>query len=119
LEKFIIGKANYLKSSRPTTVNLVFAVDEMVEFIFRNKSDSDLNRKVLQKAGDLKDAEVEFSNKIGEYGLEIIEAIYRQKKQTVNILTHCNAGWLACIDWGTAAAMFSERGKLGIKKSIK
>ena len=103
-EKFIIKKAEYLKSSRPTAVNLSFAVDEMVDFIFNNKSDAGLLQKVLQKANVLKEKEIEFSNAIGEFGLKIIEDIYNEKKQTVNILTHCNAGWLACIDWGTATA---------------
>ena len=52
----------------------------------------------------MKEKEIQFSEKIGEFGLEIIEEIYQKKKETVNILTHCNAGWLACIDWGTATA---------------
>ena len=103
-EKYINEKADYLKSSRPTAVNLAFAVDEMVEFILSNKPDSELVQKVLQKATSLKEKEIEYSNKIGEFGLEIIEEIYQKNKQAVNILTHCNAGWLACIDWGTATA---------------
>lgn len=113
-ESYVSEKANYLKSSRPTAVNLAFAVDEMVEFIFSKKSDSELVRKVLQKANDLKNKEIEFSNKIGEFGLRIIEEIYQQKKQTVNILTHCNAGWLACIDWGTATAPIYKAHQKGI-----
>ncbi len=103
-EQYIAEKADYLKSSRPTAVNLAYAVKEMVDFILSNKSDLKFLQKVLQKATDLKDAEIEFSSKIGDFGLKIIEDIYRHKKQTVNILTHCNAGWLACIDWGTATA---------------
>lgn len=103
-ETYISEKAEYLKSSRPTAVNLAFAVDEMLTFVFSNQYDLELVQKVLQKANDLKEKEIEFSNKIGEFGLEIIDKIYQQKKQTVNILTHCNAGWLACIDWGTATA---------------
>lgn len=103
-EKYINKVAEYLKSSRPTAVNLAFAVDKMAEFVLANQSENQFIQKVLQKAAELKDNEVEFSNKIGEFGFEIIEKIYRQKKQTVNILTHCNAGWLACIDWGTATA---------------
>ena len=103
-EKYISGKAEYLKSSRPTAVNLAFAVDEMMEFVLSNKPDSELVQKVLQKATSLKENEIDYSNKIGEFGLKIIEEIYQKKKQTVNILTHCNAGWLACIDWGTATA---------------
>jgi methylthioribose-1-phosphate isomerase len=113
-KKYISKKAKFLKSSRPTAVNLAFAVDEMVEFIFSNKSHPELVQKVLQKANDLKEKETEFSNKIGEFGLEIIEKIYLQKKQTVNILTHCNAGWLACIDWGTATAPIYKAHKKGV-----
>lgn len=114
LEKYIVENGNYLKSSRPTAVNLAFAVDEMTEFIFSNKSDTGLVQKVLQKANDLKEKEIGFSNNIGEFGLEIIEKIYEQKQQTVNILTHCNAGWLACIDWGTATAPIYKAHQKGI-----
>lgn len=103
-KNYIIEKADYLKSSRPTAVNLAFAIDEMVDFIFNVNSDSLLAEKVLQKAQELKQMEIDFGNKIGEFGLEIIEKIYKRKKTAVNILTHCNAGWLACIDWGTATA---------------
>ena len=113
-EKFITEKADYLKSSRPTAVNLAFAVDEMVDFISQTNSDSELLQKILQKANVLKEREIEFSNKIGEYGLKIIEEIYNKKKQTVNILTHCNAGWLACIDWGTATAPIYKAHQKGI-----
>lgn len=103
-EVYLKENADYLKSSRPTAVNLAFAVDEMVGFILKNKSDSELTEKILQKAHQLKAGEIEFGNKIGEFGLEIIEEIYKTKGETINILTHCNAGWLACIDWGTATA---------------
>lgn len=96
--------AGYLKSSRPTAVNLAFAVDEMLAFILANKEEAGLIEKVLTKAGELKQLEIEYGDKIGEYGLELIDAIYKRKGSTVNILTHCNAGWLACIDWGTATA---------------
>ena len=113
-ETYISEKAEYLKSSRPTAVNLAFAVDEMLKFVFRNQYDLELVQKVLQKANVLKEKEIEFSNKIGEFGLEIIDKIYQQKKQTVNILTHCNAGWLACIDWGTATAPIYKAHQKGI-----
>ncbi len=105
-EHFIKEKAGFLKSSRPTAVNLAFAVDEMMQFIFSLKEEINAGavQKILAKANDLKEKEIRFGGKIGEAGLEIIEEIYRKKKDTVNILTHCNAGWLACIDWGTATA---------------
>ncbi len=101
---FLNEKANYLKSSRPTAVNLAFAVDEMLHFITSKVSSSDLLQKTLEKANSIKQKEIEYGEKIGNFGVEIIEKIYQEKKTTVNILTHCNAGWLACIDWGTATA---------------
>ncbi len=103
-EKHIQKTAGYLKSSRPTAVNLAFAVDEMVKVITACNSESGFIQKVLEKVNELKEKEVEYSSKIGDFGLELIEKIYSKKKQTVNILTHCNAGWLACIEWGTATA---------------
>jgi len=54
LRKYITEKTEYLKSSRPTAVNLAFAVDEMVEFVFSNLTDAELVQKVLLKANDLK-----------------------------------------------------------------
>ncbi len=113
-EKYIEQKAEYLKSSRPTAVNLAFAVDEMVDFILNEKLNSDLIQQTLKKAHSLKEKEINFGNKIGEFGLEIIEQIYEKKNGTVNILTHCNAGWLACIDWGTATAPIYKAHQKGI-----
>ena len=104
IEKYINETADYLKKARPTAVNLAFAVDEMADFIHQHSGESDLIQKTLEKAHFLKEEEIRFGEKIGEHGLEVIEEIYQNKKDTVNILTHCNAGWLACIDWGTATA---------------
>ncbi len=70
--------------------------------------------KALEKANSLKEKEIEYSENIGEYGCKIIEEIYQKKKSTVNILTHCNAGWLACIDWGTATAPIYKANHKGI-----
>lgn len=103
-KKFLKEKADYLKSSRPTAVNLAFAVDQMLAFIFENQNAPDLLEMTLKQAGFFKQREIEFGDKIGEAGLKLIEEIYLRKKTRVNILTHCNAGWLACIDWGTATA---------------
>ncbi|NOR74175.1 MAG: S-methyl-5-thioribose-1-phosphate isomerase, partial [Draconibacterium sp.] len=86
IEKYIIEKADYLKSSRPTAVNLAFAVDEMLDFILNKKLNSDLIENTLEKAYDLKEKEIYFGDKIGKFGLNIIEQIYEQKKETVNIL---------------------------------
>jgi methylthioribose-1-phosphate isomerase len=114
IEKHLKKSAEYLKSARPTAVNLAFAVDEMVGFILQQKPGSDLIQKTLDKAHSFKEEEIEFGEKIGEQGLKIIERIYEHKKDTVNILTHCNAGWLACIDWGTATAPIYKAHHKGI-----
>ena len=114
IEDYINEKADYLKSSRPTAVNLAFAVNEMVDFILNKKSNPDLIQQTLEKARSLKQKEIDFGDKIGEFGFEIIRQIYKQKKETVNILTHCNAGWLACIDWGTATAPIYKAHQKGV-----
>uniref|UniRef100_UPI0032170CA3 S-methyl-5-thioribose-1-phosphate isomerase n=1 Tax=uncultured Draconibacterium sp. TaxID=1573823 RepID=UPI0032170CA3 len=104
LEIVLKEQADYLKSSRPTAVNLAFAVDEILAFILKEKHSDNLLQKTLEKAHELKEKEIGYGSSIGEFGVEIIEEIYKKKGDTVNILTHCNAGWLACIDWGTATA---------------
>jgi len=104
LKNHLHERAEYLKSSRPTAVNLAYAVDVMLDLMPGNLANSYLKEISLAKVEELKTREICFSEKIGEFGLEIIEKIYHQKKKPVNILTHCNAGWLACIDWGTATA---------------
>lgn len=114
IKDYLIEKADYLKSSRPTAVNLAFAVDEMVDFILNKKLSPDLIQQTLIKARSLKEKEIDFGDKIGEFGVEIIQQIYEQKKETVNILTHCNAGWLACIDWGTATAPIYKAHQKGV-----
>ncbi len=113
-EKDIKGKADYLKSARPTAVNLAFAIDEILQFILEEKESPEIIAKTLEKVHSLKEQEIQFSEKIGEYGLKIIQKIYEEKGDTVNILTHCNAGWLACIDWGTATAPIYKAHQEGI-----
>jgi len=104
LELYLSKKADYLKSARPTSVNPFFTIDEIFNFIIKEKSSRDLIVKTFEKVNLLTENEVQSSDMIGNYGLEIIENLYKDKGETINILTHCNAGWLACIDWGTATA---------------
>jgi methylthioribose-1-phosphate isomerase len=103
VNSFMIESAEYLKSSRPTAVNLAYAVNGSVEAVKAGIQD-DAIKTALEYANKLKENEIEFGSKIGDAGLSLIQEIYNKKKSTVNILTHCNAGWLACIDWGTATA---------------
>ena len=104
-EEYIGKTARYLEASRPTAVNLSFAVKAMVREIKKGKT---LNEKIKianTTAQHIIDNERENCLRIGEYGLPVIEKISKKKKgKPVNILTHCNAGWLACIDYGTATA---------------
>jgi methylthioribose-1-phosphate isomerase len=90
-----------LKSTRPTAVNLAWAVDIMTALVREDPSPGAVRRAAIALA----DNEVESCRRTGMYGLPLIEALSLGKGgATVNILTHCNAGWLACVDWGTALA---------------
>jgi len=94
-----------LKSARPTAVNLAILIDEMCATIAGCTSKGVAVETAYQEAARMKTREIFWSEAIGEHGLKLIVAISRKKDGApVNILTHCNAGWLACIDWGTSTA---------------
>jgi methylthioribose-1-phosphate isomerase len=92
-----------LVKARPTAVNLGWAVERMRAVLSllpeKNRADA-----AWREAGRIADEDVIINESIGRHGLEIIKDIHQRKKSTVNILTHCNAGWLATVDWGTALA---------------
>jgi len=97
--------ADYLKSARPTAVNLAVLIDEMVRRLADCKTKEIASNLAFEEANRMKLREIAWSESIGDFGCALIEAISKKKNgQPVNILTHCNAGWLACIDWGTATA---------------
>lgn len=97
--------ADWLKSSRPTAVNLAFAVDEALSVISDQKKVSENIQLLFEYAESLKQREIGFSKNIGLYGFELIKSISKKKKgEPVQILTHCNAGRLACVELGTATA---------------
>jgi len=93
-----------LAATRPTAINLRWALDEMQKAV-RNQPRDKREAAAFARAAEICDEDIEMNRKIGEHGLGIIKA-HAEKKAgaTVNILTHCNAGWLACVDWGTALA---------------
>jgi methylthioribose-1-phosphate isomerase len=94
-----------LKAARPTAVNLAWAVDTMLATILREPEPQKHLELSLTKAGEIAEAEVDRCFKIGQHGARLIENISKTKKDSpVNILTHCNAGWLACVEYGTATA---------------
>jgi methylthioribose-1-phosphate isomerase len=94
-----------LVAARPTAINLKWALDEM-QAVLRPLAPSVRSEAAYKRAGEIADEDVGINQAIGGHGLEVIEAIAATKKagDTINILTHCNAGWLATVDWGTATA---------------
>jgi methylthioribose-1-phosphate isomerase len=97
--------ADWLKSSRPTAVNLAFAVDESLSIISEQNTVSENTHLLFDYAEILKQREIGFSKNIGLHGLELIKSISKNKNgEPVQILTHCNAGRLACVELGTATA---------------
>ena len=93
-----------LAATRPTAINLRWALEEMKKAV-RNQPRDKRIATAYARAAEICDEDVETNRRIGEHGLGLIRA-HSEKKggKRVNILTHCNAGWLACVDWGTALA---------------
>ncbi len=110
---FIKESSNDLIQSRPTAINLKWAVNRMMKKILGVNNNKVLET-ALYEAKEICDEDIKFCENIGLNGLKIIEEIYNKKKDTVNILTHCNAGWLATINWGTATSPIYHAHKKGI-----
>ena len=110
---FIKKSSEDLIKSRPTAINLKWAVERMMKKLEGINSDQILNI-ALKEAKEICDEDEKFCENIGINGLKIIEEIYNKKKDKVNILTHCNAGWLATINWGTATSPIYHAHKKGI-----
>jgi methylthioribose-1-phosphate isomerase len=93
-----------LLKTRPTAINLKWALDEMVAAV-RNQPREARVAAAYKRAAEICDEDVAINQAIGRHGLKLIEAIAARKRgEPVNVLTHCNAGWLATVDWGTATA---------------
>ena len=110
---FLKNSANDLIKSRPTAINLKWAVDRMMKKISGVNSNK-IFEIALNEAKEIAEEDEKFCEKIGLHGLKIIEEIHNKKKDTINILTHCNAGWLATINWGTATSPIYHAHKKGI-----
>jgi methylthioribose-1-phosphate isomerase len=93
-----------LLATRPTAINLKWALDEMLA-VMRNRPRTERAAIALRRAGEIAEEDVAINQAIGRHGLPLIEEIAARKNgEAVNVLTHCNAGWLATVDWGTATA---------------
>ncbi len=104
-DDFIISECGRLKDARPTAVNLAWAAERVLNKVLFATGIQNKIEAARNEAGKIAEEEVGNCRSIGIHGLKIIEEISRRKSgKTVNILTHCNAGWLACIEYGTATA---------------
>jgi len=102
-----------LMETRPTAVNLRWALEEM-ERVLAPLPPQARAAAAMAQAGEIADEDVAINAAIGEHGLSVIRAIAERKDGPVNILTHCNAGWLATVDSGTATAPIYKAHHAGI-----
>ena len=114
---FLKKSSEDLIASRPTAINLKWAVDRMMKKL-SGVNDKDILKIALDEAKAITEEDEKYCKNIGLNGLKIIEDIANKKKDTVNILTHCNAGWLATIDWGTATSPIYHAHQKGIKVHV-
>jgi methylthioribose-1-phosphate isomerase len=94
-----------LIATRPTAINLKWALDEMRAALLPLPPPARVEG-AYAKAGEIAEDDIAINQSIGRHGVGLIETILAEKKpgERVNVLTHCNAGWLATVDWGTATA---------------
>ena len=94
-----------LLATRPTAINLKWALDEMMAAV-RNRPRAERTAAAYRRAAEISEQDIAINTGIGRSGLPLIEAVAARKKpgERVNVLTHCNAGWLAAVDVGTATA---------------
>jgi len=111
-DQHLANAAAQLKATRPTAVNLAWAVERQLTNIAKGKSEPDWHKTVQRKvalalatAKEIAAEDEEHCRMIGQHGLSLIEQIARKRDgKPVNVLTHCNAGWLAFVDYGSALA---------------
>ncbi len=102
-----------LAATRPTAVNLKWALNEM-RTALKQVPPSERVAAAYARAGQLADEDVETCRMIGHHGRKVIAEIAARKGTRVNVLTHCNAGWLACVDWGTALSPIYQAHDAGV-----
>jgi methylthioribose-1-phosphate isomerase len=114
--EFLEQAFDELRASRPTAVNLFWALDRMRESL--DNSD-DFLKTSLDQANSIVSDDIETCRMIGVHGLPLLEEISRRKQgETVNVLTHCNAGMLGCVQWGTITSPIYQAHLKGIKVHV-
>ena len=117
-DKTLIEIKSKLLSTRPTAVNLQWAVKIMFDLLSNTKEENRVD-EAIKKAINILEEDINSNYKIGKNGYEIIKKIINKKKSnSINILTHCNAGWLATVDWGTATAPMYYAKEMGINLHV-
>ena len=106
-----------LRATRPTAVNLAWALARMRGALL-GVAPGERAEAAFREAAEICEADVEQCRAIGGHGLGIIRGLAQAARRRVNILTHCNAGWLACVDWGTALSPIYMAHDAGIEVHI-
>jgi methylthioribose-1-phosphate isomerase len=105
--------ATWLQQARPTAVNLAWAVQRLLA-VLRPLPASARRDAAWAEADALADEDVQVNAAIGHHGLALLQAVAARKPGPVNVLTHCNAGWLATVDWGTATSPIYQAHAAGL-----
>ncbi|HSH13603.1 MAG TPA: S-methyl-5-thioribose-1-phosphate isomerase, partial [Desulfurivibrionaceae bacterium] len=119
LDQVLTTAASQLIATRPTATNLAWAVNRQLAAVQGIEGVAAQTAALLRTANAIADEDAEFCRRIGEHGLTIIRELSRKKSgEPVNILTHCNAGWLAFVDYGSATAPIYAAHREGIKVHV-
>lgn len=109
----LVRAATTLVATRPTAVNLRWAVERMLQ-VLQPLSAHQRVEAAWHEAERISEEDISLNHGIGQHGLALLRTLYEQKGSPLNILTHCNAGWLATVDWGTALAPVYQAFDAGI-----
>ena len=120
MESHIRAVAEKLEATRPTASNLAWAVKRVANVIECSADRADAITRARTEAKQIADDDAEWCRRLGEHGMGLIAAIAEKKApgEAVNILTHCNAGWLAFVDYGSATAPIYAAHNAGIKVHV-
>ena len=116
-DEAISAARSQLIAARPTAVNLAWAANRLYDYVLPLQQDQ-RTAGAYECAAQICDEDVNVCETIGDYGLGLIEDIAKSKSGAVNILTHCNAGWLATVDWGTALAPIYKAHQAGLEVHV-
>jgi methylthioribose-1-phosphate isomerase len=106
--------ADLLAATRPTAVNLRWAVDRQLRVLAAIRDPFERVARARREADAIADEDADASRRIGAFGLELLRRIHERTGGPINVLTHCNAGWLAFVDQGTATAPIYAAASVGI-----